>query len=123
MSLNSCRQSYADFRSLVGGGLFDTSGILNQLPIVDAAKEAGVKLFMPSDLAPGYNEEESQAVPIIKAKLRVEERLIQHGIQRIMFHVPSYPEYGLGFPFYGVDVKNNKLDLPGGAVVNPIEFK
>lgn len=76
----------------------DTSGFLSQIPLVDAAKAAGVKLFLPSDLAPTYTKEEEAAVPVVIAKTEVEDHLKAVGLKYIILHAASLAEFGLGFP-------------------------
>lgn len=85
-------------RSLIGSGIKDDSAYLAQLKLIDAALAANVKLFLPSDLAPTYTPEETAAVPVVEAKLKVQDKLEASGLRYIILHAASIAEFGLGYP-------------------------
>ncbi|KAI9168160.1 hypothetical protein H9P43_007532 [Blastocladiella emersonii ATCC 22665] len=88
-------------------------GIAAQIDLIPAIKAAGVKLFVPSDLAVLYTPHERRAFGLLEEKGRVDEALRAAGVPFAVVLTGGFTEYCLATPFIGIDVKGNKLHLVG----------
>jgi len=85
--------------------------------IAEAAKEAGVKQFVPSEFG-GPTEGETEGHQ--GAKANVQEQLKAIGIPYTLFYTGGFSDY-LWMPFLGLDVTSGKVTV-GGDGSNPIRF-
>ncbi|RHZ75226.1 hypothetical protein Glove_216g38 [Diversispora epigaea] len=80
----------------MGGNLYSV-----QLPLLEAAKEVGVKRFIPSEFGGEYTPGNSH--PFIDSKLQFREELEKSGIEYTYIFTGMFQEF---IEFLGFDVKN-----------------
>jgi len=90
-----------------------------QKKIIPAAKAAGVKLFVPSEYGVAWTAEDGAGVPLVEAKHEVEHEIQKADIPYVKINTGGFANLFLGQPFFGVDVKNNKLDVSGESLDVP----
>jgi len=88
-----------------------------QLGIAEAAKEAGVKLFVPSEFG-GVTEGATEGVKGSKA--RVQDQLKAVGIPYTLFYTGAYADF-IWVPRFNLDVTSGKVTV-GGDGNKPISF-
>jgi len=85
--------------------------------IAEAAKEVGVKLFIPSEFgAPTVGETEG----FLGAKGKIHEQLKAIGIPYALFFTGAFSDY-VWVPYMGLDVKSGKVTISGDGS-KPIPF-
>jgi len=85
--------------------------------IAEAAKEVGVKLFVPSEFG-GTTEGATEG--LFGAKANIQEQLKAIGIPYALFYTGPFADYLWG-PYLGLDITNGKASV-GGDGSNPIPF-
>jgi hypothetical protein len=73
--------------SLIGG-----PAIAVQKKIIAPAKEAGVKLFVPSEFGVAWTHEDGASVPLVQAKHDVEQELIKAGVPYVKLNSGGFAE-------------------------------
>ncbi|KAL1679401.1 hypothetical protein EV122DRAFT_277197 [Schizophyllum commune] len=90
--------------------IFPGMGILQQIPLADAAKAAGVQLFVPSEfgtVSKGFPKEE--APEFLKEKLTVAEHLEAIGLPYARVYLGIFHDFALHLIGYTVNKKVNIL--------------
>ncbi|KAL1695462.1 hypothetical protein GGG16DRAFT_109130 [Schizophyllum commune] len=90
--------------------IFPGMGILQQIPLADAAKAAGVQLFVPSEfgtVSKGFPKEE--APDFLKEKLNVAEHLEAIGLPYARVYPGIFHDFALHLVGYTVNKKVNIL--------------
>ncbi|KLO07656.1 NAD-P-binding protein [Schizopora paradoxa] len=92
--------------------------ITKQIELAEPAKQAGVKLFVPSEF--GADTEEINRIPFQGAKLDVQKKLRDIGLPYTLFQTGTWSDTCF-VPFFGFDLKNGKINFGGGGDA-PITF-
>ncbi|KAI9466594.1 NAD-P-binding protein [Lactarius psammicola] len=85
--------------------------------IAEAAKEVGVKLFIPSEFG---EPTEGETEGYLGAKAKIHKQLKAIGIPYALFYTGGFADY-LWVPHLGLDVTSGKVSV-GGDGSNPIPF-
>ncbi|KZT19869.1 NAD(P)-binding protein [Neolentinus lepideus HHB14362 ss-1] len=99
--------------STLGGGAIDAQ----QIALADAAKQAGVSLFVPSEFG---NPTEGATEGILGTKNRIHRHLEKIGLPYALFHTGLFTDYVFS-PFLGWDLPNGKVFIRGEGNA-PISF-
>jgi len=85
----------------------------SQFTLVNAARNAGVKVFIPSEFGFDVENTDSSILPLVKVKLQLEEELKKTANQMgyLIITVGMFGEYLLS-PFAGVDVQHTTITAP-----------
>lgn len=70
-------------------------GIADQAKLIQPMKEAGVKLFVPSDLALPYTVEERTNVQVPRQKYELEQKFKENEIPFVVICIGNFAEFGL----------------------------
>lgn len=89
--------------------------IERQLPLVEAAKAAGVRHFIPSEF--GVDTEATPVDgmwgPFLKPKIAVQKALKEAGMDYTLLFVGLFTEFFVLYPIAGVDLQNGAIAAPG----------
>jgi len=85
------------------------AALTHQATLARAAKEAGVKLFVPSEY--GLDVSKFEGNPVFTHKIEARKEIEKIGIDHIYIETGAFFEYLLAWPAWGVDVKNKKVTL------------
>ncbi|KAK3711903.1 hypothetical protein LTR37_009421 [Vermiconidia calcicola] len=80
-----------------------------QAKLIQPMQEAGVKLFVPSDLALPYTDEERTNVQVPREKGELEQNLKANGIPFVVVCIGNFTSFALDSPYMGVDLPNNRI--------------
>lgn len=99
-------------------------GISNeQMMLMDGAKKAGVKLFIPSEFGIDLDSiPESQRNPIFKAKLAARERLNKLQLPHLIVLTGLMTDFHVGTPYFGYDLPNGKITVFGVDTRLPLQY-
>ncbi|KAI9443635.1 hypothetical protein H4582DRAFT_1926444 [Lactarius indigo] len=98
--------------STISGAAIDV-----QPGIAEAAKEIGVKLFIPSEFA---RPSEGETEGYLGAKAKIQEQLKAIGIPYTLFYTGAFADY-VWVSYLGLDVASGRVSV-GGDGSNPIPF-
>lgn len=107
----------------IGGG--DSSSADTQKAIIDAAVEAGVKRYVPSEFGGDLSHPLSKPVPIYGARYQVldylRSKVEEDAITSTVFLVGAFLEFGLKTEFLGYDFKSKTAIIQDGGNI-PVSF-
>ena len=78
--------------------LIGHEAISQQSKLIQPMKEAGVKLFFPSDLALPYTDEERTNVEVPREKRKLEEQLKANSIPFVVICIGNFTSFALDSP-------------------------
>ncbi|KAI5202353.1 hypothetical protein E4T39_04764 [Aureobasidium subglaciale] len=96
------------------------AGLNDQEKLIPYMRDAGVKLFAPSDLALPYTAEEREHVTVPREKEELEQKLHDAGMPFIIILIGNYTTFALDSPFLGIDLVNNRILHTGESRNNPV---
>jgi len=82
-----------------------------QTELARASKEAGVKLFVPSEY--GFSVSKLRDAPIMQKKLQTRAELVKLGIPHLFVETGPFYEFLFGWKAWGNDLVNKKVSLIG----------
>ena len=95
--------------SVVGG-----AQIGKQLPLIEAAKAAGVRHFLPSEF--GVDTEllpiAGTLTPMLQGKKGVQQAVKAAGLDQTLVFVGGFSEFLVNSPFFGVDLQRGVIEAP-----------
>ncbi|KAI5275047.1 hypothetical protein E4T47_01868 [Aureobasidium subglaciale] len=96
------------------------AGLKDQEKMVPYMRDAGVKLFAPSDLALPYTAEEREHVTVPREKEELEHKLHAAGVPFVTIVIGNFTSFALDSPYMGVDLVNNRILHTGESRTNPV---
>lgn len=81
-------------------------------------KQAGVKLFAPSDLALPYTVEERIKVQIPREKWELEQELEKNRIPFVIICIGNFTSFALDSPYMNIDLPNHRIVHVGSSREN-----
>ncbi|GFZ46821.1 hypothetical protein JCM24511_04041 [Saitozyma sp. JCM 24511] len=88
-------------------------GIDSQYLLIPALKEAGVKLFVPSELSFPVSPKDNETIDPQRFKAELEVKLVEAGVPFVRVYIGDFAEFALDTPVIGVDVPNNRIVYTG----------
>ncbi|KAM0723663.1 hypothetical protein Q7P37_000651 [Cladosporium fusiforme] len=95
-------------------------GIADQKKLVGHMRDAGTKLFAPSDLALPYTAEERADVQVPRDKLVLENQLNQESVPFVTICIGNMTSFALDSPYMGIDIPNNRIMFTGDSKSNQV---
>lgn len=93
-----CISCTSDRSQLICSSALGHDAALQQIDLIPFILESGVKLFIPTDLALPYTEEERESVKIPRDKEVVEKALTREGVPYVTILAGNFAEFALGTP-------------------------